>query len=171
MIPFISSEKGPVITVTARQATTGYLVIPNSNINNVSFTVDTSQPYQYNVFSALKTQTGVEYKGMYITAELDVSVQLKIGYGNNGDAVRVLKVLETSKEFVVAAFNSSSISSDYKDNVLSIVATEDDTNVKIIEYNGEATMTVLHEETLQRFGWPGLVLIARIFYNSKCQSC
>ena len=52
---------------------------------------------------------------------------------------------------MVAAFPSSSISNDYKDNVLSIVATEDDTSVQIIEFSEETSQTVLNHEHLQRY--------------------
>ena len=99
MIPHISTSKVPVITVTARQATTGHLIIPILN-ENISFSVNPSQSFSYDAPSELKTLYGTEPKGVHVTSELDVSVQLKMGYGNNGDAVRVLKVLDNSKEFI-----------------------------------------------------------------------
>ena len=148
-IPHISTDKVPTISMTAQQATSGYFEIPYLNVN-ISFNVDPSIPFTYNIPNNLKADTGIENKGIFVKAEQDISIQLKIAYGLNVDAVRVLKVLDNSREFMVAAFPSSSISNDYKDNVLSIIAMEDDTSVQIIEFSGETSQTVLNHEYLQR---------------------
>ena len=124
---------------------------------NISFNVNVNSPYTYNVIESLRVDEGIENKGIFLKTEHYVSVQLKIGYGNNGDAVRVLKVLENSNEFVVAAYDSSSISSQYKDNIVSVVATEDDTNVQIIEFDGESSQIILHQENLRRYSLYNLV--------------
>ena len=148
-IPLIATDKIPTISVTTKEPTSGYLEIPYLNVNT-SFNVDPSIPFTYDIPNNLKADTGIENKGIFVKAEQDISIQLKIAYGFNGDTVRVLKVLNNSREFMVAAFPSSSIGSDYKDNVLSIIATEDDTSVQIIEFSGESSQTVLNHEHLQR---------------------
>ena len=55
--------------------------------------MDPSIPFTYDVPNDLKADTGIENKGIFVKAEQDISIQLKIAYGFNGDTVRVLKVL------------------------------------------------------------------------------
>lgn len=148
-VPLVSSNSTDLkrITITASSSTTGTLYVPHLNLTQ-AFSVHQYGSVTYDLPLDVLATSGVEDKGISITSIGPISIQFTVTSADHVDVVRILKFVDYSKQFMLVTGNHTSQESE---NLVSIIATQDNTQVKIKQFHGSGnSYSILDNVMLNR---------------------